>query len=804
MIDQWLRETIESYFQGEPENRVFLFFDPAGDYSRIIDHLSGNFEVLKKDNGLLKIKYQIESEAPEKKFVVYLPFSKDSQDISYLKEYLYTGKVFSDTLYAFLKNKKVKFPSDKAKISEIKKNLPQLAFDSIGKGEECWDNFIGTISELILPDFREKLLQFFEYPTETYQVLKSENKTDAFQKKMASEYGFKNNIEEPDNYRNNFFSQLCFTEVYQILQKPASFPFKECISDEDKIDNNIKLIKEIRSHNRYQKIYYNLISQIEKNYDIKTFAKSHSLNPDIETFKIFDLEALRELNDLAQKCEKTNDFIALISKNTDLINKKSIGFWGKEGDIREWSQLSTLSKMMTFIEDFNKELENINDERILIRRYCERYFEIDQLYRKYITDSNEIEDTLEDIYEWIEKFYIEYLDKLNSLFSEKIFKKGKWEIEGLFFQGDFFKKLDLKNNPKTGIIIVDGLRYELGKEIDRRISNEFNVDIKPVYAQIPTDTVVGMASLLSPEKYEFDCDPSGIIISSKGVPLNNKSQRINYIKSKIEKIIDFNIKDFNDKTLKEIQTIKNPILIFSDYPDKLLESGGINYLQFISQSLTAIIKGIKKLLKAGFKEVHIISDHGFLTFKDPEFNFKMEEKPGFIKDSRRFACGENIAVGSLVQFNIPNLKKELYFPRSIYYFKHDSFLHGGISIQETIIPYIRITNKKEPVKKVDIQVQIEKGVSNRIFEVIIRPKWSDFGGNPRTVEIAAYYNEDLISNRPAVEIELKEEAAMVRILPTKNIPQGGKIKIIIKDQETKEALFEKEVEALVPFEQVDL
>lgn len=140
MIIQWLSEAIESYFQGGSENRVFLLFDPAGDYSRIIDHLSENFEVLKKDDGLLKIKYQIESEAPEKKFVVYLPFSKDSKDISYLKEYLYTGKVFSDTLYAFLKNKKVKFPSDKVKISEIKKNLPQLALDSIGKGEEYWDH----------------------------------------------------------------------------------------------------------------------------------------------------------------------------------------------------------------------------------------------------------------------------------------------------------------------------------------------------------------------------------------------------------------------------------------------------------------------------------------------------------------------------------------------------------------------------------------------------------------------------------------------------------------------------------------
>ncbi|MBU4038083.1 MAG: hypothetical protein KKA35_16805, partial [Proteobacteria bacterium] len=276
MIDQWLNDTIESYFQGGHEKRIFLFFDPAGDYSRIIDHLSGNFDVLKDDDGLLKIKYQIEFEAPDRNYVIYLPFSKDSNKISYLKEYLYTGKVFSDTLYAFLKNKKVKFPSEKEKIAEIKKSLPQLALDSIGKGEEYWDNIIGTVSELILPDFREKLLLFFENPTETYQILKSENKTDAFQKKMASEYGFKNNIEEPGNYRNNFFSQICFTEVYHVLKKPASFPFKECISDEDKIDNNIKLIKEIRSHNRYQKIYYDLIFQIEKNYDIKTLAKSHS------------------------------------------------------------------------------------------------------------------------------------------------------------------------------------------------------------------------------------------------------------------------------------------------------------------------------------------------------------------------------------------------------------------------------------------------------------------------------------------------------------------------------------------------
>jgi hypothetical protein len=185
MIDKWLNEIVESYFQGGPENRVFLFFDSSGDYSEIIDHLTGNFRILKTDDGLLKIKYQIECEYPENKFVVYLPFPKDSREISYLKEYIYTGRVFSDSLYMFLKNKRVNFPTERIKISEIKKILPRLALESIGKSDDYWnDIFESSGSQLILPDFREKLMHFFESPDKTHQLLKSENKIVAFQKKM--------------------------------------------------------------------------------------------------------------------------------------------------------------------------------------------------------------------------------------------------------------------------------------------------------------------------------------------------------------------------------------------------------------------------------------------------------------------------------------------------------------------------------------------------------------------------------------------------------------------------------------------
>ena len=301
----------------------------------------------------------------------------------------------------------------------------------------------------------------------------------------------------------------------------------------------------------------------------------------------------------------------------------------------------------------------------------------------------------------------------------------------------------------------------------------------------------------------FECDSSGITLSSNGMLSSNKSQRIIYLKSKVEKINDFTIKEFNELSIKQIQKIKNPIIIFSGDPDKLGEAGGVTFLDFISGSLSAIIKGIKKLSKAGFSEIHLIADHGFLTFKDPNNNFRISNKPDFIKNSRRYACGGNFENENLVQFNLPNLKKALYFPRSIYYFIKDSFLHGGISVQEILIPYITINTIKDSVEKVQIHIEMDDGISNRIFEVKIKPTWPGIERDPRTIEIFAQYNEDLVSNRPAQEVESKEESIMVRILPIKHIPQGGMIKIIVRDQETQEILYETEKEALVPFEQED-
>lgn len=805
VIIRWLNQLVTSYFEKGPENRVFLFFDPSGDFSEIIDHLKGDFEILKGDGSLLEIKYKIEIENPEGKFVLYLPFANKPENLSYLREYLYTGKVFSDTLYIFLKKQGVDFPTEKKKISEIKKILPSLALKSIGAGEDYWDNaFDSSGDELALPDFSDRLFDFIKNPTETFESLISENKMDVFRKKIKNVYGFESETAEPELYRYQFFAQLCFTEAYIILGEPEDYPFQSYVCEKSKVEKSLRLIKDIRHQTLCKEIYYDLSSQLERNNNLGNYAREYALNPDIETFKVFDLEAIKTLDKLAEKCETKQKFLQLFSENSELIRRKSEGFWGKQSDIREWIVLVTLDELMKLIEKFTSEIQNIDDEEELIWKYCDSYFEIDRLYRKYITDASELDDSLENVYDWIEKFYLEYLDQINSRFSEKIFAKEKWKFSSVSFQGDFLRKLDLKDeDKKVGIIVVDGLRYEIGKEIVDKFSSSFDINISPMYAQIPTDTVIGMAAMLSPENCELDCDSTGIKVTSNGTSLNNKDERLKYLKSKVKKIDIFNLDEFNNRQASEIKKIKNPVILFLEGPDKLLEAGGFNYLHLVSRNLSSITKAIKKLFKADFSEIHILSDHGFLTFNDPKGNFKIEDKPGFTKDSRRFACGEHINNDYLVKFEISGLEKSgkmLYFPRSIYYFRKDSFLHGGISIHEAIIPHIEIKNKGGVVEKLEIQVEMEKGISNRIFQVKIKPKWAGLETKPRTVEILAYHENKLISNKPAIEIESKEESVNVRILPDKEIEKGEKIRVMILDQETGEILNETELETLIYFE----
>jgi hypothetical protein len=73
-----------------------------------------------------------------------------------------------------------------------------------------------------------------------------------------------------------------------------------------------------------------------------------------------------------------------------------------------------------------------------------------------------------------------------------------FEIEGVMCQDEVFRRQVRSHAPegKMAYVLVDALRYEMGQELFEGLGDEFDINLGPAMAQLPTITEVGMAALM--------------------------------------------------------------------------------------------------------------------------------------------------------------------------------------------------------------------------------------------------------------------------------------------------------------------
>jgi hypothetical protein len=771
----------------------------------LVDHIKGNFTIIKYDQNPLKIRYEIEYSDPNKRWVIYLPFQEKSEEISYLKCYTLTGYQFKETLYKFLKRKGVHFPQGQKKIAEIKRTLPVSALDSIGKDKTFWDkSFEKGGPDIILPDFEDRLFNFIETPKDTYCNLKETNKLDAFVKKVEDDFGFNADISNQPLWQFNFVSHLCIVELFVKTGEPEEFPLRNLLPENDNFDKCLNLIEKIRDGRRYKERYKQIALEMQEKYksSLREFAKVHAFETKVETIRLFDEVAIEKLIEGISQLQTKDDFIHEILSRKEFIAKKVENFWSRENGIIVWDQLQTICDLIESIDTFKLALSGIANKEDLILAYCDKYYKIDMLYRKYLEKLRSDSETLENFTVWVERIYIEFLDKINSKFSDYLSNEKTWSMGDILFQGDFLNKFEKRGNGKRAIFIIDALRFELGKELEERLSGEYGISLEPMYAQIPTKTQIGMAFLLSPRKTRITFNKTDISVQDEnGLDLSVKRDREQYILSRLEDFDTINLNKLNQMKSSDLKNMKKSLVVFSTDIDKAGETGGIDWLIFFKTLLQDIATGIIKLLKNGFSDAHIVTDHGFLVFKDEEEKFRTHideyNKNNIIMKRSRFLVGENIANQGFIKFQAEGTNNTLlYFPRGISYFEYDTFHHGGISLHESIIPYIIVKPKAGEPSKVDVRLDIKEGIYNRIFKVTLKPIYKKIiEVKPRTVEVLCVRGEEYISNKSAVMIHQgTEEILTLMLTDTKYLSKGSKIKIIAQDQETQEILSEIDAE----------
>ena len=373
-----------------------------------------------------------------------------------------------------------------------------------------------------------------------------------------------------------------------------------------------------------------------------------------------------------------------------------------------------------------------------IQRYSQSWFRLDQLYRKFIyhVSSASQASLMSRLTEQIENLYTNnYLLKLNNRWQEIVDTTKCWDAPPIPLQRNFYDKWVrpfLEKDNKVYVIISDAFRYEIGEELLTLIRQEdrFEASIEPALSMLPSYTQLGMAALLPNKELTLTGDATGSTLvdgqSSQGTP--NREKILNTGSGKTGTALKAD--DFIKMEREESRTLlrDNDVVYFYhnliDFTGK--RDSEERVFEAAESTLDFLIKLIKKLTGANASNLLVTADHGFIYQHRPiaESDYLSTDVSGdeILYRDRRFVMGRGLKENSSFKsFTSEQLgltgNIEVQIPKSINRLRLQGsasrFVHGGATLQELVIPVIKINKKRQSDLSV-VEVDILRGANATI------------------------------------------------------------------------------------------
>ncbi|MFC1531519.1 PglZ domain-containing protein, partial [Gemmatimonadota bacterium] len=263
----------------------------------------------------------------------------------------------------------------------------------------------------------------------------------------------------------------------------------------------------------------------------------------------------------------------------------------------------------------------------------------------------------------------------------------------------------LGSGRRVVLVLADALRYEMGRELADTLEDSGEVNLSFALATPPTITKVGMAALVpqADSGLRLVGGPGGAQSYAGSLPLPSVAERRGAYADEYGS-------RFLDLTLDECLTLKTKqlhkrvedaslILLRSQELDEIGEADKlVQARQWMAQVLANLRQAVARLTSAGASAFVIVADHGFLLRDDITDAEKLDPPTGeVIELHRRCVIGRGLVSSATAPvFDASELgvggELQLAFPRGVNVFKvpggNLSYVHGGISLQELIVPVI--------------------------------------------------------------------------------------------------------------------
>ena len=321
---------------------------------------------------------------------------------------------------------------------------------------------------------------------------------------------------------------------------------------------------------------------------------------------------------------------------------------------------------------------------------------------------------------------------------------------------------------KTAYMWVDALRFEMGRELARLLNEDFEVDLQPTLAAVPTVTEIGMAALLPGAQGVAKVVTAGsgkLALEINGTVIKDRKDRLALLKELAGvEVFDAKLDNLLPKPSKKVREgIKNAqlILVTSQEIDELCEQDNIAQARRqMDGVLNDLRRGVRMLVDMGIERIVLAADHGHIFADELSEDMKVDSPGGETVDLHRrvwVGHGGNADDAFLrVPLSSFDMQGEfdLATPWTFACFKckggAKAYFHGGLSPQELLVPVMILSPSSRPYAgpPVGITWTLVPGsqkVTTRFFSVQIT------GANSGLFDIAP----------PKVRVELRAKGKII-------------------------------------------
>lgn len=517
-----------------------------------------------------------------------------------------------------------------------------------------------------------------------------------------------------------------------------------------------------------------------------------------------------------------SDLVRAVSART--ISSSDVALWVRQRRQGHWYKeyrhlydaIDYAAQFIFALSEANLEMESLADG---VQRYSHYWYRIDQLYRKFIyhVRVSAQASLMGGLSEQIENLYSNnYLMKLGNRFQSFVDSAPRWEAAPVRKQREFFEYLVrpfLRKDNKVCVIISDAMRYEIGDELLSLIRKEdrYSAELEPALSMLPSYTQLGMAALLPNKNLEIADNETGTVLvdgqSSQGTTNRTKILQ-SALSGKGQAITAEDFMAMNRDDSRDLLKANEVVYIYHnriDHTGDKMHSEGQAF-EAAEQTLEDLIKLIKKLTAANANNILVTADHGFIyqhrALEESDFSSVDAEGETILYKDRRFVLGKRIKVSqSLHKFTPAQLglagEVEVQIPKSINRLRlkgsGSRFVHGGASLQEVVIPILKI-NKKRQSDVSAIEVDILRGASSVITSGQLAVTLYQTGPvsdkiQPRMLRAGIYTEaEELISDSHDLTFDLtsdnpRKRELQVRFVLTRKADEANGQEVVLRLEE---------------------